>query len=125
MPFIQLNVTLKLTHSQKKEISEGLGEVMKLIPGKVAAGTILYIEDGKTFYAGGNEIEDYAFIETDICGKFPFQVKYDFTVALFQALKKVLGFDEANMSMKLQEHMSWGGFGDFIETDEMGQPTTK
>ena len=125
MPFMKLNVTKKLTYEQKKEIADGLGQAMLLIPGKVAEGVILYVEDGKTFFLGGHELEEYAYIETDICGKYEFQARYDFTVAAFKAVKKVLGFDNANMSMRLQEHMSWGNFGDFIETDELGRPTTK
>ena len=122
---MKLNTVKKLTHEQKKDIADGLGKAMTLIPGKVAEGVLLYVEDGKTFFMGGREIDEYVYVETDICGKYPFQVRYDFTVAAFKAIKSVLGTDEANMSMRLTEHMTWGNFGDFIETDEMGRPTTK
>ena len=125
MPYMKINTTRKLSHAQRSEIAEGLNQAMTIIPGKSAAGVVVYFDEGKTFFLGGSEVEDCAFVETDICGKFPFQVKYDFTVASFNALKKVLNMDDSKISMKIQEHMSWGNFGDFIETDEMGRPTTK
>ena len=125
MPFVKLTTVQKLTCEQKTALSKSFSEVMKHVPGKEDTGAILYFEDGETFMIDGCEMEDFVFVETDICGKFPYQVKYDFTVASFNAIKKVLGTDDANMSMKIQEHLGWGGFGDYIETDEAGKPLAK
>jgi phenylpyruvate tautomerase PptA (4-oxalocrotonate tautomerase family) len=120
MPYMNLNVTRKLTYDQKKALADGLGVAMTCIPGKLAEGLVLDIEDAKTFFLGGKEHEDCVFVKADYCGHFDFDTKFKFTVAVFAAIQGVLGTPYERMSMKLEENDNWCAFGDYAEVDVHG-----
>ena len=62
MPYICVNLTKKLTDSQKDAIKAGLGEKIALIPGKSERALMVDIADGRTMYYQG-EKRDLAYID--------------------------------------------------------------
>lgn len=63
MPYICVNLTKKLTDSQKDAIKAGLGEKIALIPGKSERALMVDIADGRTMYYQG-EKRDLAYSAT-------------------------------------------------------------
>ena len=120
MPYMKLNVTRKLTHEQKKELANDLGEAITLIPNKIAKGLFLYIEDAKTIFVGGEEQVDYVFINTDICGKYNYEVKYKFTMAVYEIINRILGTPNDRIAMKIAQYDGWANFGNYAMTDAFG-----
>jgi hypothetical protein len=119
---MKLNLTQKLTHEQKQTLADELGPVIELIPNKIAAGLFLYIEDAKTFFVGGKEQSDYVFINTDICGAYNYEVKYNFSKAVYEVINRILGTPVERIAMKIAVYDGWGNFGDYALVDAMGVP---
>jgi hypothetical protein len=119
---MKLNTTQKLTHEQKMELADGLGDAIELIPNKVKQGLFLYVEDAKTFIVSGVEQSDYVFINTDICGDYKYEVKYKFAVAVYGIINRVLGTPVERVAMKIAVYDGWGNFGDYVMTDALGNP---
>ena len=113
MPYIRLSVSQKLTQEKQEKLAAGLGEAISIIPGKDGRGLILDLEDGKTMYVGGIKQENMVFADVRYYSNFSYQIKRDFTVAVFSAIKKVLDTTDDKMSLTITECNSWGGFGDF------------
>ena len=122
MPYMKLNVTRKLTYEQKKELADGLGEAIALIPEKNAKGLLLYIEDAVTMFNGGEEQDDYVFINTDICGDYKYEVKYKFTMGVYDAVQRILGTPNNRIAMKIAQYDGWANFGNYAMTDAVGVP---
>ena len=113
MPYIRLSVAQKLAQETQEKLAAGLGEAIGTIPGKDGRGLILDLEDGKTMYVGGVKQENMVFVDVRYFSNFSYKIKKDFTVAVFDAIKKVLGTTDDKMSLNITEYNSWGGFGDF------------
>ena len=113
MPYIRLSIAKELAQETQEELVSGIGEALSIIPGKDGRGLIVDMEDGKTLYMGGVKQEDMVFVDVRYFSNFEYHIKKDFTVAVFAAIKKVLGTTEDKMSMTITEYNSWGGFGNF------------
>ena len=118
MPNIKLNLTKKITHNQKQALSDALSEAVTIIPHKKVI--ILLIEDAKTVFIANKEQEDFVYVELDVCGHFDIEIKSAFTRAVNEIITRIVGTPPERISMRITEHRSWGGFGDFSETDEFG-----
>jgi phenylpyruvate tautomerase PptA (4-oxalocrotonate tautomerase family) len=113
MPYIRISATQKLTKEKQKELVDGLGEALGLIPGKDGRMLITDLEDGKTMFVGGVLQDDFVFVDARYYSRFTHQIKKAFTKAVFDAIHRVLGTPYASMSFNLTEYTSWGGCGDF------------
>ena len=113
MPYIRLSVAQKLTQEKQEELAAGLGEAIGVIPGKDGRGLIVDMEDGKTMFVGGVKQDNMVFVDVRYYSNYSYNIKKDFTVAVFSAIKKVLGTADEKMSLNITEYNSWGGFGDF------------
>ena len=121
MPCMRITTTLKLDEQQRKQLFDGIGDALELIPGKDRRGLIIDLEDGKSMFVGGVQQENFVFIDMRYYLKFEYHIKKRFTVALFDAIHSVLGTAKECMSMTISEYTNWGGFGDFKDeyyTDE-------
>ena len=123
MPYIKLNMTKKLTHDQKQSLSQELSKAVKLIPHKKVI--FLLIEDAMTMFVADKEQEDFVYVELDMCGHFAIEIKSAFSRATFDAITSIVGTPPEKISLRISEHNGWGGFGDFVETDEFGDPIFK
>ena len=113
MPYIRISATQKLSETQQAELVDGLGRAIETIPGKDARGLIVDLEDGKTMYAGGVKQDNLVFADVRYFSNFEYHVKQKFTVAVFDAINKVLGTSKEKMFLTIGEYNTWGGFGDF------------
>jgi hypothetical protein len=113
MPYIRISAAKKLTAEQQKELADGLGETLALIPGKDGRGLIVDLEDGRTMFAGGAPQEDFVFADVRYYSKFEYHIKKQFTQAVFEVFRKVLGTTPDKAFLTITEYNSWGGFGDF------------
>ena len=113
MPYIRLSLSQKLTQEKQEELVNGLGEALSIIPGKDGRGLIVDMEDGKTLFVGGRKQENMVFVDVRYYSNFPYTIKKDFTVAVFEALNKHLGTKKEEAFLTITEYNSWGGFGDF------------
>ena len=118
MPNIKLNLTKKITYDQKLALSEALSEAVTIIPHKKVI--ILLIEDAKTIFIANKEQADSVFVELDMCGNFDIEIKSAFARAATEIITRIVGTPPERISMRITEHRAWGGFGDFLETDEFG-----
>lgn len=115
MPYMKVSVAKKLTEEERRELANGLGEALGLIPGKHPSFLIADIEDGRNFYLGGVPQENFAFIDVRYYSKFSYQIKQKFTKACFEALNKTLGTAKEQMFLTITEFNTWGGFGNFVD----------
>ena len=113
MPYIRLSVSQKLTQDKQEDLVKGLGEALGKIPGKDGRGLIVDMEDGKTLFAGGVKQDNMVFADVRYYSNFTYQIKRDFTAAVFEAISKVLGTSKDRMFLTITEYNGWGGFGDF------------
>lgn len=113
MPYIRLSITKKLAQSEQEALAKALGEALRIIPGKDGRGLIVDMEDGKTLLVGGVKQDNMVFADVRYYSNFPYQIKRDFTAAVFDTLGKALGTTKENMFLTITEYNSWGGFGDF------------
>ena len=113
MPFIKVSATKTLTEEDRKQLTDGLGAAIEVIPGKDRRGLIVDIEDGKTIYIGGIKQENMVFAEVKYYSNFEYQIKRKFTAAVFEAFTKVLGTTPDKAFLTINEYNNWGGFGDF------------
>ena len=115
MPYIRLSVTQKLDQDKQEELVKEIGETMSLIPGKDARGLMIDMEDGKTMYIGGVKQENMVFADVRYYSNFDYQTKKNFTVAVLNAMEKVLGTTKDRMFLTINEYNNWGGFGGYID----------
>lgn len=110
---MRVSLTQKLTEEKRKELVDGLGEALGVIPGKDGSMLIADVEDGRTMYVGGRLQDNFVFIDVRYFSRFEYHIKKKFTKAVFDAVHRVLGTAYENMSLNIAELSSWGGFGDF------------
>jgi len=113
MPYMRVSLTKKLAQDQQEELAAGLGNALSIIPGKDGRGLIVDMEDDKTMFVGGVKQENMAFVDVRYYSNFTYQIKKDFTVAVFETINRLLGTSKDRMFLTISEYNSWGGFGDF------------
>ncbi len=114
MPYINVTVAQKLLPQQKELIKAEMGRLISLIPTKSESVTMVHIEDGCTLYKGGKMLENGAFVEVRLLGKYPQQNKEALTEAMFQSFEKLLGVSAVDMYTNIIELESWGYNGSMI-----------
>ena len=113
MPYIRLSVTQKLTQDKKDALVNGLGEAMRKIPGKDERLLIVDVEDERTMYFGGTIQEDMVFADVRYFSNYEYHKKKEFTVAMFDAIHRIIGTSKNQMCSTLTEYNNWGALGDF------------
>ena len=113
LPYIRVSIAKKLTEDQQLEITQGLGKAIEAIPGKDGRGLIVDMEDGKTMFTGGVKQDDFVFADVRYYSNFTYQIKKEFTAAVFGVFNKALGTPKERMFLTINEYNNWGGFGDF------------
>lgn len=113
MPYIRISAAKKLTETEQTDLVNGLGEALSIIPGKDGRGLIVDMEDGKTLFVGGVKQENMVFVDVRYYSNFAYQIKKEFTAAVFEKISSVLGTTKDRAFLTITEYNSWGGFGDF------------
>jgi len=110
MPYIQVNISQKLSDLQKSALTTRLGELITLIPGKTDAVTMVDISDGRSICKGGHPI-DGGFVDLRLFGTTERPAKEAFTTAVFQAMQELLGIESDKLYLNILELDSWGSHG--------------
>ncbi len=110
MPYIQVNVSQKLSAQQKEQVKDKFGEIISLIPGKTQAVTMVDIADGRAVYLAGQPING-GFIDVRLYGAAEQSGKEELTVAIFETMEKLLGIKPENLYLNILELNSWGARG--------------
>ena len=110
MPYICVNLTKKLTDSQKDAIKAGLGEQIALIPGKREKALMVDFSEGHTMYFAG-EKRDLAFVDVRCYKAAAFEDKKAFTEAVFALLEREAGLTADDVYQSWGEYDTWGTKG--------------
>ncbi len=111
MPFIQVNVTDKLTDAQKTAIKSGLGEKIAVIPGKSERALMIDISDGHTLYMAGEQREHAAYLDVKIYGTTEFENQKAFTEAAFAVMEEATGISPKGIYLTFSQFSNWGAGG--------------
>jgi len=111
MPYVNVKLTQKLTHEQMLEVKSGIAAEIVLIPNKTEAVLMVDIEDGKTIFFRGEQMENGAFVDVKMYGTCDFEAKAAFTRAIYKLFGQVLDIAENQMFITLLEYDTWGTSG--------------
>ena len=112
MPYIAINVTEKLSDTQKEKIKAEFGRLIMLIPTKTEARTLVDFSDCRTMYKDGRLIAG-AFIELRLWHASEFENKKQFTEQTFTMLARELGLAPENIYLNIAEFEHWGADGTY------------
>lgn len=108
MPYINSDLTIKLTEEKKNIIKEKLGELISILPGKTEDWLFVGFNDDKTLYFRGEKKEKAAVVQVKICGSTNRESKEKLTAAICELLKEELNIEGENIYVIFQEIDHWG-----------------
>jgi len=108
MPYVRVSVTQKLTPQKAEELYKELSATFEIFPGKSRDGVVFDLEDGKTIFLRGALQENLVFADINYMGTFAYNVKSQFTEAVFDVFARVLGTAKENASLTITERQCWG-----------------
>lgn len=108
MPYINSNLTMKLTQEKKDIIKEKLGKLISILPGKGEEWLFVGFSDDKTLYFRGEKKEKAAVVEVQICGRVSRESKEELTGAICKLLKDELSIDGESIYVIFHEIDDWG-----------------
>ncbi|MCX7711505.1 MAG: phenylpyruvate tautomerase MIF-related protein [Clostridia bacterium] len=108
MPYINVNISTKLSEAEKDTLKAKLGELISTIPGKTEEVLMIGINDGYTLYFSGEKKEKVAFLEVRLYKESTFECKAEFTQKVFEVFEKDFGVTGDNLFMTFGEYDSWG-----------------
>jgi phenylpyruvate tautomerase PptA (4-oxalocrotonate tautomerase family) len=110
MPYIGLNISEKLSETQKERVKSEIGRLIAVIPGKTEEVTIVDISDSRSMYKGGKAVP-CAYVDIRVYTKADSEGKKRFADELFVVLDKELGIHKDNVYMSVLEFEQWGDHG--------------
>lgn len=108
MPYINSDLTIKLTEDKKEKIKEKLGELISILPRKSEDWLFVGFNDNKTLYFRGEKKERAAVVEVKICGSVSRESKENLTGAICNLLKDELNIEGENIYVIFHEIDDWG-----------------
>lgn len=111
MPYINSNITLKLTEDKKEIIKKNLGEIITVIPGKTEQWLMVGFNDNYTLYFRGDKQEKAAFIEVKALGSAERKYKDKITDLICSLYEKELNIPKDNIYITFYEINDWGWNG--------------
>lgn len=112
MPYINVNLSKTLTPQQETDLKAGIGGIVNLLPGKSEAVLMLDIESGKSFYQGGEKLDNAAFVDVRLWGHILFDDKAAFTKAMYKLFAEQLGTPENQLILNYVEFNDWATRGE-------------
>jgi len=111
MPYIDVNITKKLSDDEKDILKTKLGELISIIPGKTEDVTMIGINDGYTMYMSGQRKEKLAYLNIKLFKQSEFEYKMELTKQIFEFFEKEFDITGENMYMNFDEYDSWATRG--------------
>jgi len=111
MPYIDVNISIKLSDHQKDDLKSKLGELITIIPGKTENVLMIGINDGYTMYFSGQKKEKLAFLNVKLYKQSEYEYKNELTKRIFELFEKEYGITGDNIFMTFDEYESWATRG--------------
>jgi len=108
MPYVSVNLSKTVTPSQAKEIKSRIAEAIVLLPGKTEDVLMVQIDDGKTIFYQGAEMDNCAYVDARIYGTCALEHKQVFTKAMYMLFEEILGIHKSKMFLSILEYDTWG-----------------
>lgn len=112
MPYINMNLSMKLDDEQKAELSYAVSQAVTVLPGKPRPEvSMVDIEDGKSMFFCGDPLEKGAYVSVCLHGQFGLAEKDAYTAAVTSILDEKLGIPGNAVYLTISEFPTWGVFG--------------
>ncbi len=111
MPFIDTKVSVAISEAQEKQLKEGLGKAISLIPGKSESWLMTGFEDNYHLYFRGENAEPMAFIEVKVYGSENPSAFEALTEEITKLFGEVLGIAADHIYIKYEAVSNWGWNG--------------
>lgn len=115
MPYIDVNLTSKLSEVQKDAMKSKFGELITLLPGKTEAVLMVCINDGSTIYFSGEKKDKAAFVNIKLFKESGFEYKAELTAKIFEFFEKDFGVPGKDLFLSFDEYSSWGARGTLMK----------
>ena len=110
MPFISMKTNASVPAKTGTSIRSGLGEAIRLLPGKTESWLMLSLEDQLPMAFAGTE-DPCAMVQVQVYGHQEPSSYNRLTEAVTALLSKELGIDPSRIYVAYQETMNWGWNG--------------
>jgi len=112
MPYINVNLSAKLSDEQKQALAQAVGQAVTVFSGKPRPEfSMVDIEDGKSLFFCGEPLENGAFVSVGLHGRFDLAEKDAYTTAVTGALSEQLGIPATAVYLTISEFPTWGVLG--------------
>jgi phenylpyruvate tautomerase PptA (4-oxalocrotonate tautomerase family) len=111
MPYIDVNISKKLSNDEKDVLKAKLGELISIIPGKTEGVTMIGINDDYTMYLSGQKKDRAAFLNIKLYKPSEFEYKNELTKKIFEFFEEEYDITGENMYMTFDEYDSWATRG--------------
>ncbi len=108
MPYIKITTSKTISKPNESVLTEKLGQIISIIPGKSERWLMLCFEDNMRMALGGDDLLGTAMIEVSALGKSAPEVYDELTSALTEALSDTIDLPPERIYVKYQEHSIWG-----------------
>ncbi len=108
MPYINSDLTLKLSEDKKDIIKEKLGKLIEILPGKSEEWLFVGFNDEKTLYFRGKKLDRGAVVEVKVLGSAARSAKDKLTKEICKLYKEELGIDPENIYVIFHDINEWG-----------------
>ncbi len=111
MPFIKIKTSTEITPEQEVKIKAGLGQAIRLIPGKSEQYLLLEFEDRCRMWLRGQNDDPVAYIEAAIFGNEDHEGFDAFSAAATEIFSEELKIRPKNIYIKFEDIGVWGAQG--------------
>ena len=112
MPYINVNLSAKLTDEQKSTLAHAVSQAVTVFSGKPRPEfSMVDIEDGKSLFFCGEPLENGAYINVELHGSFDLAEKDAYTAAVTEVLHAQLSIPSTAVYLTISEFPTWGVLG--------------
>ena len=112
MPYINVNLSAKLTDEQKQALAQAVAQAVTEFSGKPRPEfSMVDIEDGKSMFFCGEPLENGAYVSVGLHGRFDLAEKDAYTAAVTEVLGRQLGIPDTAVYLTISEFPTWGVLG--------------
>lgn len=115
MPFIKIKTSTEISPEQEVKIKTGLGQAIRLVPGKSEQFLLLEFEDRCRMWLRGQKDDPIAYIEAAIFGNDDHEGFDAFTAAVTKIFVEELKIRPENIYIKFEDIGVWGAQGMCID----------
>ena len=108
MPYINVNLSAKLTDEQKSTLAGAVAHAVTVFSGKPRPEfSMIDIEDGKSLFFCGEPLKNGAYVSVGLHGQFDLSEKDAYTAAVTEVLREQLGIQDTAIYLTISEFPTW------------------